>query len=301
MNQWFLHVKSLTGLSKSVQINMIQSALTFALVGMILFFLKKFIWKRSDNIQTRYTSYKIASYIVYVLGLLTILRIWITGTQSVVTYLGLLSAGLAIALQDLIGNLAGWVFIWMRRPFKMGERIQVADAIGDVIDIGLLQFSLLEVGNWIDAEQSTGRVIHIPNKHVLTKITANYVTGFEHIWDEIPVLVTFESDWEKAKTILTDIIEKQAIDVLKSAKKSIEASSHQYMIQYSNLTPIVYTDVRGSGVLLTMRYLCLPKSRRLSRQHIWEDILRSFSKHQDIDLAYPTRRAFNHMTEGKHA
>jgi len=301
MNQWFTHIESLTGLSQAIQVNLIQSILTFLLIGLFLFFLKKFIWKQSGNIQTRYTSYKIASYITYALGLMIVLRIWITGTQSIVTYLGLLSAGIAIALQDLIGNLAGWVFIWMRRPFKMGQRVQVASAIGDVIDIGLLQFSLLEVGNWIDAEQSTGRIIHIPNKHVLTTVTANYMTGFEHIWDEIPVLITFESDWEKAKSILTEIIENQAIDVLKSAKKSIEASSHQYMIKYSTLTPIVYTDVRDSGVLLTLRYLCLPKSRRGARQDIWENILRAFSKHQDIDLAYPTKRVFNHLTEGKGA
>ncbi|MCB0272200.1 MAG: mechanosensitive ion channel [Bdellovibrionales bacterium] len=301
MQAWIDHITVLTGLDQPVQLKLYYSVLTVLIIFTVIFLLRRIIWRRSEDVRVRYTSYKILTYAGYFFGIIILGRIWITGTHSLITYLGLLSAGVAIALQDVIANLAGWIFIWIRRPFKVGERVQVGDSIGDVIDIGLFQFSLLEIGNWVDADQSTGRIIHVPNKDVLSKVTANYVSGFEHIWDEIPVLITFESDWRKAKQILTEVVTKNAQDALNQARRSIQESSRQYMIRYSKLTPIVFTNVKDSGVLLTMRYLCLPKRRRTTREMMWEDILDEFAKHKDIDLAYPTRRVFDNLSEGKQA
>lgn len=299
MNAWFDHIAQITNISVPVLYKISHTLITIFIVSALVFLIRRIIWRQTQDVRVRYTSYKVANYILYFLGLLAFGRIWISGTQSIITYLGLVSAGVAIALQDTIANIAGWIFIWVRRPFKIGERVQVGDHIGDVIDIGILQFSLLEIGNWVDADQSTGRVIHVPNKDVTSKVTANYVSGFEHIWDEIPVLLTFESNWKKAKEILTDIVQKNAQDALNQARRSIQESSRQYMIRYNKLTPIVFTDVKDAGVMLTMRYLCLPKRRRVSRELIWEDVLTEFAKHKNIDFAYPTRRVFNHLTEGK--
>ena len=79
------------------------------------------------------------------------------GIASLTTFLGLASAGVAIAMHDTIANLAGWFFIISRKPFKVGDRIEIGEIAGDVIDIRIFQFSLVEIGNWVDAEQSTGR------------------------------------------------------------------------------------------------------------------------------------------------
>ena len=87
----------------------------------------------------------------------------------------------------------------IRKPLKVGDRVQIGDVTGDVIDIRIFQFSVIEIGNWVDADQSTGRIIHIPNGTIFIKWQANYTAGFEYIWNEIPVLVTFESDWKTAK------------------------------------------------------------------------------------------------------
>src|SRR3989442_7605528 len=85
-------------------------------------------------------------------------------------------------------NLAGWVFIIWRSPFALGDRIQIGQHAGDVIDVRLFQFTLNEIGNWVQADQSTGRIIHIPNGKVLTEVIANYSEGVQYIWHEIPSL-----------------------------------------------------------------------------------------------------------------
>jgi small-conductance mechanosensitive channel len=239
------------------------------------------------------------TYGVVFIGLLVVGRIWFVGIQSIATFLGLLTAGLAIALQDLVKSLAGWLFVMWRKPFVIGDRIQVGGHAGDVIDIRVFKFSLVEIGNWVDADQSTGRVIHLPNSLILSDVIANFTMGFQFIWNEIPVLVTFESNWEKAKSILMKTADRHAAHISKDAEKRIKEASKRYMIFFTALSPTVYTSVRDCGVLLTVRYLIAPRNRRGSEQAMWEDILKEFAGCGDIDFAYPTQRFYDNTREGK--
>ena len=255
---------------------------------------------RQDT-RALYSWRKSVEYIIVILGVFLIGRLWLEGIQSLATYLGLVSAGLAIALQDLIVNLAGWGFIMWRRPFSVGDRIEVGGQAGDVIDVRLFSFSLLEIGGRIDAEQSTGRVIHIPNGIVFREAQANFSQGLPYIWNEIPVLVTFESDWEKAKAILTRVVNQYAPQVGDEAKAYGRKPGKRFVISYGNVTPTVYTKAASSGVLLTLRYLIPPRQQRNSEEKIWEAILRAFAQHVDIDFAYETQREYIHWREGKPA
>jgi small-conductance mechanosensitive channel len=237
------------------------------------------------------------SVLVTSLAILLIAIVWLQALRQIGAFLGLLTAGLAIALKDPLTNIAGWLFIVIRKPFSVGDRIQIGDHSGDVIDIRLFQFTLLEIGNWVDADQSTGRVIHLPNSKVFLEAQANYTTGFLYIWNEIPVLITFESDWILAKSILLDLIKEHAAHLSDSAKDKLQEATKKYLITYRHLTPIVYTSVKDSGVLLTMRYLCDPRKRRSSEHEIWEGVLNEFARNKSIDFAYPTQRFYSHGEE----
>ncbi len=255
--------------------------------------------KRSEDVRIRYWWSKVTTYILVILGILLVGRVWIIGFNSITTFLGLVSAGLAIALKDLVISLAGWVFIIWRQPFKLGDRIQCGEHSGDVIDIGLFQFTMLEIGNWVEADQSTGRIIQIPNGSIFSVPVANYTRGFQYIWNEIPVLVTFESNWERARDLLKSIIHEHGPNLSKGAQEEIKKASSEFMIFYPTLDPIVYTNVQESGILLTIRYICHPRQRRGTEGDLWSAILREFSRCDDIDFAYPTRRFYNHPAEGK--
>lgn len=257
------------------------------------------IIRRTADTKIWYQWKKTTLYVAVTLGIFIIGRTWFEGFGAVATYLGLVSAGLAVALKDPITNFAGWLFIIWRRPFEVGDRVQLGDTAGDVIDQRVFQFTILEIGNWVNADQSTGRIIHVPNGKIFTEPQANYTKGFLYIWNEIPVLVTFESDWQLAKKLLSEIINRHAEHLSKSAESSLRDAARRYMIFYSNLTPIVYTSVEDSGVMLTIRYLCDPRNRRGSAEKIWEDILQTFAKRSNIDFAYPTQRFFNTRAEGK--
>lgn len=237
---------------------------------------------------------------IFIIASLLIGRIWLKEFQSVATFLGLASAGLAFALKDPLVNVAGWLFIVWRRPFEVGDRIQIGEHSGDVIDLRIFQFTLMEIGSWVDADQSTGRIIHVPNGRVFVEPQTNYTKGwFDYIWNEIPVLVTFESNWKKAKEILQQIAIAHSGHLIPSAELKLKKASREFIILTSKLDAAVYTSVKDSGVLLTMRHLCDPHHRRDSNQEIWEAILEEFAVHNDIDFAYPTQRFYNNCQEGK--
>ena len=260
---------------------------------------KKIILNRSHTTENIYFWNKVINYSLVTLGTLIIGGIWLYGISNLATFLGLLSAGLAIALREPIVNLAGWFFILLRRPFVLGDRIELKGAKGDVIDIRPFSFTLMEIGNWVQAEQSTGRIIHIPNAAIFSQAITNYTQGFEYLWEEIPVLITFESNWEKAKQLLMTILEANTLNFPPEAERQMRATAAEYYIKIGTLSPTVYTSVEDSGVLLTMRYITPTRQRRDQQQRIWEAVLRAFAQAPDIDLAYPTQRVYFNPREGK--
>jgi small-conductance mechanosensitive channel len=287
------------GLSPALQTKIFESLFVILIIVIVQRLVRRFLLGKISDIKIRYQWQKISLYIAVFLIILFLINTWLNIFGSVATFLGLISAGIAIALKDPLVNMVAWLFILIRQPFKVGDRIQIGEIAGDVIDIRLFQFSLNEIGNWVDADQSTGRIIHIPNGKIFTEPQSNYTAGFQYIWHEIPVLLTFESNWKKAKQILTDVVNHHGVQLSQEAEKQIKAAARTFLIFYNKLTPIVYTTVKDSGVLLTLRYMCGPRERRSIEEKIWEDILIKFAECDDIDFAYPTQRFYNNATEGK--
>ncbi|HPR64105.1 MAG TPA: mechanosensitive ion channel [Thermoanaerobaculia bacterium] len=272
-------------------------------VILFLWFLRRLVlflaFKRVEELRSRYSWKKSTLYSAFFVGLFAISQIWLSGLAHLSTFLGLLSAGIAIALKDPITNIAGWVFLIWRKPFTVGDRIQIGEHTGDVIDIRIFQFSILEIGKWVRAEQSTGRIIHVPNSQVFFTPLANYTMDFPFIWTELSILVTFESNWKAAKALIQDLCRDLAGDHAREAERYLKEATKKWFIVFNRLDPIVYTSVEDSGVALTARFLCPPRQRRSTEERLWEAILEKFSERDDMDFAYPTIRYYDQGTEGK--
>ena len=293
--EWFVRFFTYS----SIQVKFIATFVAIFIFVIVRKVLMKIVRGRTSDALIIYRWEKTSTYVVYVIGFVVIGRIWFEGIQSIATYLGLLSAGVAIALKDPLTNITGWFFILSRSPFEVGDRIQIGEHSGDVIDINLFKFTLMEVGRWGKGEQSSGRILHIPNGKIFIETLANYSKGFKYIWNEIEVLVTFESDWNNAKSLLESISKKHTAHISKAAKRTFKAISKLFLVHQPNFDPQVYTTVEDSGIMLTIRYLCNPRKRRETAQLMWEDVLDEFNKSKDIDFAYPTTRFYNNQNEGK--
>ncbi|MFU8812103.1 MAG: mechanosensitive ion channel family protein [Balneolaceae bacterium] len=277
----------------------VETAVIIVVFIILRAILIRVINRNIKSTDARYKWRKNITYFLVFAAFILVGRTWFEGVGSLATFLGLLSAGLAIALRGPVTDMAGWIFLVWRKPFHVGDRIEISGHKGDVIDIRFFKFSILEIGNWVHADQSTGRIIHMPNNMVFSSPIANYTSDFDFVWNEIEVVITFESDWKKAKGILQDIVENHLEEFVHDAHQQIQHASKSYLIRYKNLTPIVYTEVVDIGVKLTIRHLSNARHRRGLNQVIWEDILDHFLKEPNIDFAYHTVRVYQNQLEGK--
>ena len=206
--------------------------------------------------------------------------------------IGIFLAAVAISLRDVFSNIVGWLIILSSRGFRAGQRIGINGVVGDVIDIGILRTVIAEIGEWVEADQSTGRLVTVPNGMVLQHPVYNYTEGHDFIWDEFKVLVTFESDWQKAEKIISEYAAKDFIEKKEHIQQRLKSVRKRYLLRYNYISPNVYVTISDSGILLTLRYLVRARRRRTLSDVLARDILVKFSREHNIDFAYPTVRIF---------
>lgn len=223
-----------------------------------------------------------------VLGLVVCLVILSPDSSGLVTVLTVIGAGLAISLRESLLSVAGWLRLVTMNDYRVGERIEIGGVHGDVIDIRLLRTTLMETRAWVQADQSSGRITHVPNAWVWLHSVHNYNRGFNFIWNELSFTVTFQSDWQAAQNILLDFAEESAAIVEQQAAAEILQMSREFLIHYGILTPFVYVSVKPDGVQLTLRYLCEVRKRRGTEHALTISVLDAFEKHGNIQFAHPS-------------
>jgi small-conductance mechanosensitive channel len=277
----------------------------FVIVGLALYALSRLIRRgidtHIDDITRRHQLRKVVTYGFWValVGAGIILFAERLALADVGTILGLIAAAVTIALADVVRSLAGWIYVNSRHGVEIGSRIQIDKVIGDVIDIGLLKTTLLEVGEpMVYAMQSTGRIVTVPNSVFLDRNVVSSATVNPLVWQEIQVLVTFESDWKRAREIIQDVATKLYEEIVPDLRAGFHKLESEYAFRLGSTAPIVYTSIADSGVMLTLRNLTPVRKRRSTTDRISTGILDRFAEEPTIEFAYPTYRAFR-LGEGE--
>jgi len=260
----------------------------------------RIILRSEASIETKHKMRSSIYWVRAAVFLFCLMIIWSELTQGFGVFIGMIGAGLALSLQETILCAAGWVLIVIKKPFDIGDRIEVDEGTrGDVVDINIFHTLIVEISNWTGGEQPTGRFLHIPNSFVFRGKLSNYTKGFPFIWNEIETVVTFESDWQKAKEVILQLSQEQVGKYEKEVEVQVEEMQRLYAVRYDNLAPVIYTSIADHGVALTLRYLTPIRKRRWTTKVISEGILSAFKKESSIDFAYPTTRYYDNRLEGK--
>lgn len=267
------------------------SIIVFVFVLSLIF--QMLVNKKIKNANLRHLSRKWIQYGRIAIIILVILFTWLEDPTNITTVLGFTSAGLALALHPVLINIAGWLLIIVNKPINIGDRIEYQSIKGDVIDIQMFYTLILEVGNWVDGDQSTGRVVSIPNGKIFTENYFNTTTGFNGIWNEIKILLTFDSNKEKAEKLILDIANELINEeVLEQIKNEQLKMSKKYAIKPGKLTPIVYFTLQSSGIQMELRYITLARNRRGIKTKLSERIYKAIHTSEDIEFAYPSQRIY---------
>jgi small-conductance mechanosensitive channel len=268
-------------------IQFLFTVVSIYLIGVLIINL---INRQVRNLRKRHNARKITLYTTVLTILVFSVVFWLESVKSVAVIVSIIGAGLVVALQEVILCFSGWVLIIFKRPFTVGDRVEIGSVKGDVIDVRMFQTALLEVGNWVKADQSTGRVVHVPNSSVFKEKVFNYTKGFNFIWNEVKVTITFESNWKKAKEIVLRQAGPETEKLQSKVQSSIRKMAREYMIHYEKFTPIVYVKIVDYGVEIILRYLTDVRQRRSSEDQISRNILKEFAREKKIQFAYPTYR-----------
>jgi len=245
--------------------------------------------RRMSDASLQYRASKVISYLGTAVVMAVLAQVWLRGAD-VLTYLGIVSAGLAISLSDVLKNVAGWMYILGRHTLEVGDRIELGAIQGDVVDIRLLRFSVIEIGNWVHADQSTGRLVHIPNGLLFTNAMFNYTSGFSYIWHEVPISITFESDVGAAEQLVRQVLTDHIPDLSTEIRKDLQRTAPEYRIQFQHFSPITYVSGAPHGVIVTARFMIPVRQRRTYDQMVWKPLLKAIQEHPDVHWAYPTQR-----------
>ncbi|CCH50100.1 mechanosensitive ion channel family protein [Pseudodesulfovibrio piezophilus] len=203
---------------------------------------------------------------------ISLIFIWLEGIGPVLTALTIVAAALTIVAKELILNFLGSFVIFWRELFAIGDRVQLGDFTGDVIDKGLFYFTLLEVGQKESTGHSTGRLVKVPNAMAVTNPVVNATRGAGYLWNEVRFAITRQSDWEKARATLFKIVDMyyrgESID-LNRVKHIFEKRN----IFFRKLTPRAYMSISTGGLCITLRYLCRARMTRESQDFIITNFL----------------------------
>lgn len=253
----------------------ILTTLIFIVFG-ILKAIVRALYSRADvSNKKKYFRNRMLKIALNIISIILVVLLWGHRISGMVTIISFLSAGIAIAVKEIIFDFFAGIYINMKKIFELEDRVEINGIKGDVVNIRSLGFEVLEVGDRVHAEQSTGRIIHIPNSFVFLYPLKNYTKAFKYIWDEITVKVPLDADIEKTKEVLYDIVNSN--EILESIPKKMEDAvadvTVEYRIYYNYLDPIIYTEIVDSHVELYIRYIVHPKKSRIVEDEIYLKIL----------------------------
>ncbi|MDO5715906.1 MAG: mechanosensitive ion channel [Tissierellia bacterium] len=241
--------------------------------------------------KNRYWIKEIGSYIILLVTGVGILYTWFNALEGLMAAFSIILGLSVIALKDLIMNVAGFFYLKAKRPFGVGDRIEIEGYYGDVVDIDFFQFSMAEVGNWLDSLDHTGRTIYIANRDIFTHPMANFSNNFPYIWRDITVPITHKSNEKKMRKFLEEIGTQILKEIVHKDQKEEETSKdledlgRNIELFDGNILPKVHMNVDGNGINITLRYLVPYREGGSYETKIWEEVLDRIDKETDIELS----------------
>ena len=258
----------------------ILTILVFLFFGIIKSIIKKIYSNLPVNDKKKYFRNRKIRIILTAISFIIVFLLWGEKISGLITIISFISAGLTIAIREIIFNFFAGMYINLNKPFEIEDRIEIDDVMGDVISKHALGFEILEIGKRVYGEQSTGRIIHIPNSYIFTKPLKNYTKVFKYIWDEIKVDISLDADIKKTEELLYEILfdNETLKEIPKKMEDAVDEAILEYRIYYNNLDPIIYMKIEESHIEMYLRYLVHPKKARGVQNEINMRILEEYKK-----------------------
>ncbi|MGP8215534.1 MAG: mechanosensitive ion channel family protein [Bacteroidia bacterium] len=245
-----------------------------AVVWFVVKATQKFLFSKIKDNGNHYRAKKLSGFIGYLLIILLLVFIYGDKLGRISVALGVASAGIAFALQEVIASVAGWVAIMLGGFYKTGDRIQLGGVKGDVMDIGVTRTTIMEIGQWVDGDMYNGRIVFIANSFIFKEPVFNYSGDMTILWDEIKIPIQYGSNYEKAKQMFLNIGKEVAGEMSHKPREQWNKLQNKYRLEDAQTEPMVSIIINESWVQFTLRYVVHYKKRRLIKTELFARVLK---------------------------
>jgi len=252
---------------------LIAAALGVAVIFTITKLLQHSINRYIVETDNRYRARKFVAFFGYVAAAVVIASVFSDRLTGLTVTFGVAGAGVAFALQEVIASIAGWVALSFGGIYRSGDRIQLGGIRGDVIDIGVLRTTVMEVGEWVKGDLYNGRIVRIANSFVFKEPVFNYSADFPFLWDEITLPVRYGSDRNLAREILKRVSEDVVGDYANRSKEAWKQVVSKYLIEDAQVDPMITMTMDENWMEFTVRYIVDFKKRRATKDALFARIL----------------------------
>jgi len=275
--------------SSDLIIKFSQFIIWLLVILLISWLVRKSITKNISDNSTRYRVKKLVRIGSYVLVILLIIILFTGSFQYFTVSIGLISAAIAFALQEVVLSIAGWFAIFGSNMYKPGDRIKINEIKGDVIDIGITKTTLMEIGDWVSSDNYNGRIVKISNSFVFKGAVHNYSTDFPFVWDEINLPIKYGSDIALTNKIIKETINTNLSKYATFAKENWKLMVNKYLIEDAVVEPTLTLKLTDNWVEFNLRYVVDYNKRRITKNTIYTEILDKFTKTEGkVQLASAT-------------
>ena len=254
--------------------NIVIALIGVVVIWILLFVIQKLILSKVKENEDRYRAKKISRFIGYFITLVFLSIIYSDKFGKFTVALGVAGAGIAFALQQVIVSFAGWLTLLFGRFYKSGDRIQLAGIKGDVMDIGVLTTTIMEIGQWVEGDLYNGRIVQVSNSFMFKEPVFNYSGEFPYLWDEIKLPIQFGSNYDKVKEILSRTGKEITEDYILECKNVWTHLENKYRLEDTQTEPMVSMTVNSNWVEFTLRYIVSYKKRRITKTELFTRILK---------------------------
>lgn len=238
---------------------------------------------------------QVVSLLVGAALVLGITSVWFDNPARLTTALGLITAGLAFALQKVITAVAGYFVILRGKTFNVGDRIVMGGVRGDVMALTFMQTRIMEMGQpppvqnadpamWVKSRQFTGRIVTVTNDKIFDEPVFNYTDQFPFVWDEITIPIHYDADAERAEAILLAAAEQHAATCQQLGSTEVNRIEQRYGVHIGEIDPQVYWSLGKDWLELTVRFLSPDHGTRGIKDAMTRQILAELKK-ADIGIA----------------
>jgi small-conductance mechanosensitive channel len=239
----------------------VLSSIFAVVAGIIIYYILSLLTSRIEEPKLRFTFAKVALVIAVAVILISLLVVWIQQLTFLAISLGLVAAGISFSLQQPITSMVGWLVLAFERPFSVGDRIQINDVAGDVIDYGFFFVKVMEIRQWTDADLYTGRILLVPTSWILSNTVYNYSKDFGYIWDRLWIGLLYGVDYAKAANDIREMAEQYTKKMVEEALRAYTKVEKKYFLKDTPFEPQVFVSFNSNWVQIDLRYITEIKVR----------------------------------------